>query len=151
MTFRDALPTEAAAITQVVLASKRHWGYPEEWMAIFTEELTVSAEDIVNNKVVVAEENSDLCGVTMVKNTCTPHKAEIYLLFIHPAYINKGIGKRLLTIALDWCKTQQKKQVYLEADPNARGFYEKMGGVYGGEIEFAPIPGRTLPIFVFEL
>jgi len=38
----------------------------------------------------------------------------------------------------------------LEADPNAAGFYIKMGGVKIGEKASLVVPGRKLPIIKFD-
>ena len=67
----------------------------------------------------------------------------IWALFIAPAYAQRGIGKKLHQIMLDWYFAQQKEAVWLSTSPHTRAeiFYRKQGwreaGVYGkGEIRF---------------
>jgi GNAT superfamily N-acetyltransferase len=67
----------------------------------------------------------------------------IWALFVHPAFENKGIGKRLHDMMLNWYFHQTKETVWLSTAPNTRAekFYRKAGwkeiGVYGkGEIKF---------------
>ena len=42
--IRRAVSGDAAGLTAVAHAAKRHWGYPESWIALWERELTVSAE-----------------------------------------------------------------------------------------------------------
>lgn len=67
----------------------------------------------------------------------------IWALFLRPEYENRGIGKRLHNLMLNWYFSQTKETVWLSTEPQSRaeGFYRKMGwkeaGLYGnGEIKF---------------
>jgi ribosomal protein S18 acetylase RimI-like enzyme len=44
-----------------------------------------------------------------------------------PEFIGRGIGKALFLHALELARHRGYKLFQLEADPNAAGFYEKMG------------------------
>ncbi len=48
--IRRALPEEAEALTQIAIAAKGHWGYPERWMQIWTPELTFRSEYFEKNE-----------------------------------------------------------------------------------------------------
>lgn len=67
----------------------------------------------------------------------------IWALFVKPEFENKGIGKNLYNIMLDWYFTQTNKNVWLGTFPNTRAekFYRMLGwqevGVHGkNEIKF---------------
>ncbi|MGF2412263.1 MAG: GNAT family N-acetyltransferase [Ferruginibacter sp.] len=67
----------------------------------------------------------------------------IWALFVHPGFENKGIGKKLHDNMLNWYFDQQKEMVWLSTSPNTRAekFYQMQGwkavGLYGkGEIKF---------------
>ena len=161
MIFRNAIPEEANKITRLTLASKRYWGYSEEWIAGWTEELTVHPEYIEKNMVVLAEEKTELLGyISIIEHTQNQivKVGEYSLsggffldnLFIHPLHIREGIGAKLTIIALDWCKKRQIKMLHVYSDPNAKGFYEKMGAVCFGEIVSGSF-GRPLPFLVFKI
>lgn len=67
----------------------------------------------------------------------------IWALFLRPEAENKGIGKALHNLMLDWYFSQTGETVWLSTAPRSRaeGFYRKMGweevGLYGkGEIKF---------------
>ena len=161
MIFRNALPNEAEELTQLTLDSKRYWGYPEEWIARWTGELTVRPEYIKKNTVVVAEENAELLGYVSIIEEPQNHVLQVgaykiaggfFLdnLFIHPSHIRKGIGKKLTAITFDWCSEKQIKLLHVCSDPNAKGFYEKMGAMYLGEF-LSNNASRSLPFLVFKL
>jgi GNAT superfamily N-acetyltransferase len=67
----------------------------------------------------------------------------IWALFVHPDYAQKGIGKQLHDKMLDWYFAQGKNKVWLGTSPNTRAenFYRKAGwketGTHGkDEIKF---------------
>ncbi|MBV9962601.1 MAG: GNAT family N-acetyltransferase [Parafilimonas sp.] len=67
----------------------------------------------------------------------------IWALFVHPEFEQKGIGKKLHDIMLAWYFNHTKETVWLGTAPNTRAekFYRKAGwkqvGTYGkGEIKF---------------
>jgi len=69
--------------------------------------------------------------------------ANIWALFLDPAYEGKGIGRKLHQLMMDWYFSQTDKAVWLSTAPKSRAetFYRKAGwqetGMYGkGEIKF---------------
>ncbi len=79
-------------------------------------------------------------------------EAEIEHLWVDPACQGAGIGRALLEAALEIARRSGAESVRVESDPNARSFYERMGGRYMQEVP-APVLGidRTLPVLRFEL
>ncbi|MFC4231020.1 GNAT family N-acetyltransferase [Parasediminibacterium paludis] len=53
----------------------------------------------------------------------------IWALFVHPDFENKGIGKQLHNLMLNWYFDQTKATVWLGTSPNTRAatFYKLMG------------------------
>ncbi len=66
----------------------------------------------------------------------------IWALFVDPEYEDKGIGKTLHKLMLDWYFSTGKETVWLSTDPDTRAaeFYLRQGwrqtGFYGNEIKF---------------
>jgi len=149
MRFRNAKPSEANTLTQLTLASKAHWGYPDEWMTLWTDDLTITSNYIAENMVVVAEGEAGILGYVSVKND----DGKFYLdnLFIHPSCIRKGIGQKLLAISHNRCKENGVTQLHVYSDPFSRGFYEKTGAVFVEEVASKVILGRTLPFFTYYI
>lgn len=43
-----ALPAEASILTDIAFAAKRHWGYPEAWIAQWRSALTITPQQIAS-------------------------------------------------------------------------------------------------------
>jgi GNAT superfamily N-acetyltransferase len=143
-TIRRALPEEADTLTQIALDAKRHWGYPESWIQHWQEDLTVSPEFIRDNQVYVFERDGDVRGFYALCVSGT--KAELEHMWVTPDSIGTGIGKELFLDAMDRAATLEVREIEISADPNAAGFYERMGASQIGETE-SSIDGqvRKLP------
>jgi GNAT superfamily N-acetyltransferase len=78
-------------------------------------------------------------------------KAELEHLWVTPACIGTGIGKELFLDAMDKAAALEVRDVEISADPNAAGFYKRMGATQIGEVD-APIDGkaRKLPRLKIE-
>lgn len=148
-TIRRATPEEAATLTNLALAAKRHWGYPEHWIKHWEADLTISPEFIDHNEVYVADQDGDVRGFYAL--TIEETKAELEHMWVLPDYIGTGIGKELFLDAMDRASELRVKEVGITADPNAAGFYERMGakrvGDLNSEIDGSP---RKLPRLKIE-
>jgi ribosomal protein S18 acetylase RimI-like enzyme len=147
--IRPALPGEANTLSQIALSAKRHWGYPARWMEIWTPQLTFSPNYFEENETWVAVVEHPVAFYTLQDRD---GNAWIENLWVLPEYIGKGIGKQLFLHAMSRSLELGYKILQLEADPNAVGFYEKMGmhkiGERQSEIEGQP---RGLPIMEIKL
>ena len=132
MTIRRASPEEAPALTQIALDAKRHWGYPEHWIKHWESDLTISSDFIRDHHVYVAEDG-EIRGFYAL--CVSGDKAELEHMWVTPACIGTGIGKELFLDAMERAATLNVSDVELTADPNAAGFYERMGAVRIGETE----------------
>ena len=73
-------------------------------------------------------------------------------LWVKPEAMGRGIGRTLLTHALDESRRRGFRLLRFESDPNAVGFYEKMGGHKVGERQ-SELEGRPrlLPVMEIDL
>ena len=133
MTIRRALPEEATALTQIALDAKRYWGYPEHWIKHWESDLTITSDFIRDNHVYVADENSEIRGFYAL--CISGDKAELEHMWVTPACIGTGIGKELFLDAMERAAALNVRGVELTADPNAAGFYQRMGALQIGETE----------------
>ena len=145
-----AKPEQADTLTQIALAAKRHWGYPERWMELWKPQLTFTREYFEEHESWVAEiDHNPVAFYTLVKKD---KNAWIENLWVSPEHIGKGLGKRLFLHALETSRQRGFQNLQLEAEPNAVGFYEKMGmkkiGEHISEVEGQP---RILPIMELRL
>ena len=119
-------------------------------MELWKPQLTFTPEYFKENESWVAEtDNTPVAFYTLLEKA---GNAWIENLWVSPEHISKGIGKRLFSHALDLSRQRGFGRLQLEADPNARGFYEVMGmkqiGERISEIEGQP---RILPIMEIQL
>ena len=148
--IRRALPEEADVLSQIAFSAKAHWGYPRRWMEIWKPQLTFSPEYFGENEGWVAETN----GIPIAFYTLQEKAGNAWIenLWVSPEFIGKGAGKELFLHATELSRQRGYKTLKLEADPNAVGFYEKMGMVQVGErhsdVEDEP---RILPIMEMKL
>lgn len=147
-TFRRATPGEAGELTALTLASKAHWGYDEDFMSLARLSLTVTADYLEANDCWVAE----IDGATVGWFSLVPVPDGILLdnFFLLPAHIGSGVGRLMWEEALRRAEAAGVERMTLEADPNAAGFYERMGARRKGSIT-APDTGRDLPVYEVQL
>jgi GNAT superfamily N-acetyltransferase len=148
--IRRTLPEEADTLSQIALSAKAYWGYPERWMEIWAPLLTITPEFVSSAVVWVAEVNGGLAGfyaLILVKQ-----RVNLEHLWILPAYIRKGIGRALFEHALARCREMQFQGLEIVSDPNAQGFYERMGAKKVG-VSVDEVDGelRSLPVMEITL
>jgi ribosomal protein S18 acetylase RimI-like enzyme len=125
ISIERASPTQAQQLTQIAFASKAYWDYPERWMELWRPQLSLSPEYIRENESYVALVNEALAGFYTLEEKSG--NAWLENLWVLPAYIGKGVGKALFLHAVERSRQRGYQALRLEADPNAVGFYEKMG------------------------
>lgn len=144
MRIRRALSSESAALTKIAHDAKRHWGYPEHWIQHWKSDLTISADFVTNNQVYVAEHEDEIVGFYAL--VLHDDRAELEHMWVAPAHIGEGIGKELFVHAMQQAAGENVSAVEISSDPNAAGFYERMGARRIGEVP-ADMDGqpRVLP------
>ncbi len=142
MKFRIADIDDLETLNTISVKSKAYWGYPESWIEKWLDELTLDEHKFSNQNILVVENENRLIGYSSIVENSENY--EILHLWILPAYIGKGLGKKLLE------KTIRKfvikdKEIIVEADPNAEPFYQSQGFVTYDRVESFP-KGRFLPL-----
>lgn len=133
MKIRQARIDEAPLLTQIAVEAKSYWGYPPDWITHWESDLTVSPEFIASNEVYLADDDGTIHGFyALCVNGDT---AELEHMWVRPDMIGKGVGKELFLDAMDRAGSLSVKRVELSADPNAAGFYEKLGAEKFGETD----------------
>jgi GNAT superfamily N-acetyltransferase len=145
-----ASPGDADALTRIAFAAKRYWGYPERWISHWSESLTITPAFVRDNEVYAAVVGGEPFGFYALAGT--GHALELEHLWVSPAWIGSGTGRLLFEHAMDRAASRGAKHVEIEADPNAEGFYLRMGARRAGENVYE-IEGqrRVLPRMLVEL
>lgn len=141
---RAARPDEAVHLTDLCIRAKAHWGYSQNLMNLWRDELTVRPEAIETGIALVAE-NSGGTAVGFGTIDLGQDPPELALLFVEPAWHGRGIGRALLDALSAALASRGTTSLTIDADPNAEGFYTRAGARRVGEIRSAAQPGRRLP------
>ena len=150
ISIRRVKSEEADALSQIAISAKRHWKYPEHWMELWIPQLTFDAAYFERNESWAAEAD----GLPVAFYTLQERDSHAWIenMWVSPLYIGKGIGRGLFDHAVELARERGYTFLQLEADPNAVGFYERMGmrKIGGHEYELDGRP-RVLPIMEMYL
>ena len=147
--IRPAHPSEARALTELSLRSKAVWGYDPAFLARCRLVMQVRTEALEAQPHFVAEAEERILGFYGFE----PVEGGIGLdyLFVAPEAIGRGVGTALWNHAVETARRLGHRQLIVVADPNAEGFYRRMGarpvGAQASDLE----AGRLLPVLRFPL
>jgi ribosomal protein S18 acetylase RimI-like enzyme len=144
--IRRARPSDAAELTQLARNAKASWGYPTEWLEAWREELTITAEYLLQHQVFVADTGDVLAGVAALEHV--RGEAVLEHVWIAADHQRQGIGEALVRHVLAVASEAGDRIVRVTSDPQALGFYERLGGRRVENVP-APMPGmpdRCLPV-----
>lgn len=147
--IRPAQAHEADSLSELALRSKAHWGYDADFLEACREELTISEDYIKSAPVFVLEEDGRVAGFYGLRERVD--ELELLYLFVEPAAIGSGYGRRLWEHAVETAARLGFRKITIESDPYAERFYLAMGARRVGEISSSLRPGRTLPLLEFPL
>ena len=137
-------------LSGLAMESKASWGYGPSEMEGWRSELTITASAAADHHLNVGEEDGYVIGFYML--CASPAQWTLEHLWVRPHWMRRGTGSMLMSHALVTAHHYRARRVRVVADPNAKEFYERAGGVLAGSVP-APLPGvpdRVLPIYEFE-
>jgi GNAT superfamily N-acetyltransferase len=140
-----AVQSDAAVLTAIAHAAKRHWGYPDDWIQHWRPALTLTRDYIDKHPTMIAVEDEHrvgFCSVVVQSNT-----ALLDHLWVLPHAMKRGVGRLLFSTAEDIAHAAGATRLTIVGDPHAEGFYLRMGA-HGIGREPAPLDGvnRYLPL-----
>ena len=132
------------------MRSKAHWGYDAEFMRLSWRSLQIDPAAIDAGRVFVAVEQDDT-PLGVVGCAFLGEDVDLMHLFVEPDALGRGIGRALFAIAIDWTRGQGRRKLLIASDPNAVGFYRRLGAVDAGWTPSEAIPGRMLPLLTYAV
>jgi GNAT superfamily N-acetyltransferase len=146
--IRRADLSDADTLTALCMKSKAHWGYDAAFMAKIESSFVITADYILNWPVYVLVEGSAAIGFYGFRDIDNqPFLCDIWL---EPSYIGNGLGKLLWQHAMETARGAGYDHFFIESDPNAEGFYLRMGAKCIGTIK-SEATGRTLPLLEMQV
>jgi len=141
-----ASPSEADALTKIAFAAKSHWGYPSHWMAQWQTILTVTPASIAAHETYVARAGECIIGFCALRRKGSTLRLED--LFVLPGEMRRGVGRLLFRHSQRRAREMGFAFFEIESDPNAAGFYERMGAErIGANTTMLDGQPRELPVF----
>ncbi len=131
LTIEQAKPEEAEALTAVAVAAKGYWGYPQEWLDLWREELVITAEKIragdyhvgrIGQEIVFVYAIGPVSGTTFELEAC----------WMAPAYIGQGYGRALFVHLLQELEDTRRHEAGNRLRPPCGGLLSKDGRGAGG-------------------
>jgi GNAT superfamily N-acetyltransferase len=147
--IRPARAAEAELLTDLSLRSKAYWGYDASFLARCRSVMRVKTASIETQPHYVAEFDGRIAGFYGFE----PEAEGVGLdyLFVENALVGRGIGRALWDHAVATARRMGYPALIVVSDPNAEGFYLRMGarrtGTRASELE----PERRLPVLRFDL
>lgn len=140
---------DAKNLSEIALKSKAYWGYSVKDLKTWKSDLTVSEkmiDELFVHKFIVDDKITGF----YILNPPIEKSVELEMLFVHPNYMGKGIGKQLLSHVFTKALQLRANYITLLSDPNAVPFYLSQGYHIVDKKE-SSIAGRFLPIMKLEL
>jgi GNAT superfamily N-acetyltransferase len=145
-----AKPEDADALTEIAHAAKRHWGYPASWIESWRDILTMRPEFIAANVTYSAMEDDRAVGFYLLR--AESDGLHLDHLWIAPRAMGRGIGRALFEHAVEQTRRLGHRSLKIESDPNAEGFYTRMGARrVGAIVTNVENQQRELPLLVYDL
>ena len=141
---------DASILTEIAFTAKRHWGYPEKWMEGWREALTITSASIERDETWLALRNDQAAGFYALH--LENKKLHLLHLWILPSSMGQGVGRSLFTHATVRGRELGFHEIEIESDPNAEGFYLRMGASrIGLQIRETQGHRRKLPVLIYQM
>lgn len=147
--IRPARPEEADALSDLATRSKAVWDYDAAFLALCRTALRVKFENVLAWPYHVAERDGQLLGFYGFEPV--PEGIGLDFMFVAPEAIGQGVGRALWDHAVATARALGYETLMVVADPNAEGFYRRMGARTVGAQPSDLQPGRFLPVLRFQL
>lgn len=151
--IRLAHAGEVEELSELAMRSKAHWGYDEAFMEACRDELTLTPAYLEANPTFVLEDDGRVVGLASLEALEQEGDVELGMLFVDPGAIGCGgrYGSRLFEHSCREARRRGFRSMWIQSDPDAEGFYRRLGAVTVSRKESRSLPGRMLPWMRFGL
>jgi len=149
MEIEIAKLSEINAINQLIESSKRHWGYNDKVMNLWLPDLLITTDNFSSLEIWVMK-NKKVMGGVFSLSLMSEYIYELEDFWISPSEMGKGFGQKMFQFIINHLQNIKAKKLVIISDPNAEGFYKKMGASRVKLMESKP-KDRMLPILELKI
>lgn len=124
--IRPARAHERRALEELQLRASTHWPTYREHLAAHPDAVEIPAAQIDNGLVRVAEQAGEVAGFAVLLRPVAG-ACELDGLFVEPSHMGAGVGRLLVADAARIAGAQGAERIDVIANPDAVGFYERLG------------------------
>jgi N-acetylglutamate synthase-like GNAT family acetyltransferase len=146
--YIHAVPEDAELLSKTAIDSKKTWGYSDDLMQLWKTDLEVTPDYILKNTVIKVFDGEQFVGFFALKTE--EGNTELDHLWLTPENIRRNYGRAIFEYIFEDLSSNGTEKMTLLAEPNATGFYDKMGGEIIGKFE-SKLSGRFLDIYEFKM
>jgi GNAT superfamily N-acetyltransferase len=146
--IRAGTERDVPRLREIAVDAKAHWGYDRGQVEEWAQGGDFDPESLRAREVYVAEADGEPIGWASL----IPRGEVGWLedLWIDPSWIGRGVGRLLFEHVADRARSLGARRLEWEAEPNATGFYERMGATYVRDSDVTEW-GRVLDVLGVEL
>jgi GNAT superfamily N-acetyltransferase len=146
--IRRVRPDEGPRLKEIAIAAKSVWGYERERVERWADDGDFSPQGLAELVAFVAEADGQTVGWASLRLPEDP--AWLDDLWVEPVWMGTGVGALLFRHAAAHARSLGCRRLEWEAEPNAVGFYERMGAHYVRDSKPSAW-GRIIPIMGLDL
>jgi GNAT superfamily N-acetyltransferase len=145
--IRDARPPEQQSLTELQRRASVHWDAYREQLLAHPDAVELPLDQITDGLVRVAECGREVVGFAVLfrpaRGAC-----ELDGLFVEPGRMGSGVGRALIEDAARIARERGATRIEVVANPEAVGFYERVGFTGGAEVATRFGPARRMHLCV---
>ena len=135
--IRRASEGEDIALNALVMRSVQlHWNYSAEFMEWNPEDIAITPHHLDEMITYVLEIEERVVGLYVLRGEAP--EMELSRMMIEPEMIGQGYGRHLWNHAVETARGLGVREITIDSDPNAEGFYQRMGAETVGELDWSP-------------
>ncbi len=124
--IREAVREDEQRLREIASAAKASWGYDQERVGRWVDTLRLFGDAAPNAEIYVAEQDGH--PIAWMRVVPCDEFCVLEDLWVEPTSQRAGVGSALFRLAERRANELGARWLEWEAEPNAIGFYERMGG-----------------------
>jgi GNAT superfamily N-acetyltransferase len=145
---RDAVLDERMALEQLQRRASMVWEADREMLLAHPDAIELPADQIRAGRVRVASQTDGRSVGFSVLLPVSEGACELDGLFVEPDVMGQGIGRLLIEDCVAWAAREGAERIEVTANPDAFGFYERLGFELGEVVPTRFRPARRMRLSV---